>query len=587
MPEARTIRRTAQARILVVDDEAVNLRLAEAMLHSDGHDCVVSVQDPHQVLAHYAQAPTDLIVLDLNMPHLDGYAVMEQLAGLNDPLLPPILVLTAQRSKDHLVRALAAGARDFVSKPFDRVELLLRVRNLLDAHLAHRRLYEQRNVLEQVVRERTKALHHSRLEVVQRLGRAAEYRDEETGNHILRMSHTAALLARAAGWTEQACELLLHAAPMHDIGKIGIPDRILLKPGKLDADEWQIMKTHAEIGAQLLDGGDSELLHLAREVALTHHERWDGSGYPQGLAGEAIPQSGRVCALADVFDALTSARPYKKPWKVEAAIELIQAESGRHFEPRLVSIFVQQVPAILEIHSRFSDPAERVQVPRVPSELENLNAELTRMSARLISAQEEERRRISRELHDQVGQVLTALKIQLGALAAGDASMTPVLAPVRELADEALRQARDLTASLHPHLLEDLGLAPALRALIERFVRPSGLEVELYCELKPPRGPKEAELVAFRIVQESLTNVVRHANARTAWVRLNTAGGCLKVEVQDDGEGSSGYSTWFDSDGKASLGVAGMRDRAHELGGEFHMESTAGDGTTVRAQLPW
>ncbi len=355
MPEAMPTHDDAAARILVVDDEPTNLKLADAMLRSDGYSDIVLLQDPRELPARYAEAPADLILLDLNMPHLDGYAVMARLKALGDPLLPPILVLTAQGSHEHLLRSLAAGARDFVTKPFDRAELLMRVRNLLDAHLAHRLLYQQRDVLEEMVRQRTQELHRSRLQVVQRLGRAAEFRDEETGNHILRMSHTAVVLAQAAGWSEHDCELLLHAAPMHDIGKIGIPDVILLKPGKLDADEWRVMKTHAEIGARILDGADSELLEMGRQVALTHHEKWDGSGYPHGLAGVAIPQVGRICALADVFDALTAERPYKKAWTVEAALALIQAESGRHFDPALVPLFLARLPAILAIRDRYSD----------------------------------------------------------------------------------------------------------------------------------------------------------------------------------------------------------------------------------------
>ena len=358
MPDATPTHDTAAARILVVDDEPTNLKLADAMLRSDGYRELVLVQDPRELLARYAEAPADLILLDLNMPHLDGYAVMAQLKALGDPLLPPILVLTAQASHEHLLRSLTAGARDFVTKPFDRAELLMRVRNLLDAHLAHRLLYQQRDVLEEMVRLRTQELHRSRLQVVQRLGRAAEFRDEETGNHILRMSHTAVVLAQAAGWSEHDCELLLHAAPMHDIGKIGIPDVILLKPGKLDADEWRVMKTHAEIGARILDGADSDLLEMGRQVALTHHEKWDGSGYPQGLAGAAIPQVGRICALADVFDALTAERPYKKAWTVEAALALIQAESGRHFDPDLVPLFLARLPAILAIRDRYSDATQ-------------------------------------------------------------------------------------------------------------------------------------------------------------------------------------------------------------------------------------
>jgi len=342
--------------ILIVDDEAANLKLLDRMLRAQGYTNLELVDDPRQVIERYRANRPDLILLDINMPHLDGYQVMAQLKALNDPLLPPIIILTAQRSMDYLLRSLAAGARDFLGKPFDVNELLMRVRNLLDAQLAHRLVHDQKAVLEDMVRQRTEELRSTRLQVVQRLGMAAEYRDEETGNHILRMSHISTLLARAIGWSEADCELMLNASPMHDIGKIGIPDAILLKPGKFEPPEWEIMKTHAVIGGKLLDGDDSDLMRMAREIALNHHEKWDGSGYPNGLAGEAIPQSGRIAALADVFDALVSERPYKKAWTVEAAVNLIKENSGKHFDPQLVAVFMQQLPGILAIRERFSEP---------------------------------------------------------------------------------------------------------------------------------------------------------------------------------------------------------------------------------------
>ncbi|MGB4361068.1 MAG: HD domain-containing phosphohydrolase [Rhodoferax sp.] len=342
--------------ILIVDDEPANLKLLDKMLGGQGYQNLVLVADPREVIDRYRKARPDLILLDINMPHLDGYQVMAQLKALNDPLLPPIVILTAQHGKDYLLRALAAGARDFIGKPFDRNELLMRVRNLLDAQLAHRMVHDQKAVLEEMVRARTEELHRTRLQVVQRLGMAAEYRDEETGYHILRMSHVCALLARAVGWSELDCDLILNASPMHDIGKIGIPDAIMLKPGKFEPHEWDIMKTHAAIGGKLLDGDDSTLMRMAREIAVTHHEKWDGSGYPNGLAGAAIPQSGRIAALADVFDALTSVRPYKKAWTVEAAVELITANSGQHFDPQLVEVFLQELPGIVAIRERFAEP---------------------------------------------------------------------------------------------------------------------------------------------------------------------------------------------------------------------------------------
>lgn len=339
----------------MVDDEAANLKLLNKLLSAEGYHHLVLIEDPREVIGHYQQAPVDLILLDINMPYMDGYQVMEALKDLGDPIPPPILVLTAQHSKEYLVRALSSGARDFVTKPFDRNELLMRVSNLLDAHLAQRMLHDQKQVLEQMVVDRTEKLTNTRLQVVQRLGRAAEYRDEETGNHILRMSHISALIAKGLGWNKADCALLLTASPMHDIGKIGIPDAILLKPGRFDADEWTIMQTHAMIGAELLTGDDSELLQMAHSIALTHHEKWDGSGYPNGLSGENIPLVGRITALADVFDALTSERPYKKAWSVEDSVNLIKESRGSHFDPQLVDLFLAGLPEVLKIRERFSE----------------------------------------------------------------------------------------------------------------------------------------------------------------------------------------------------------------------------------------
>ena len=346
------------SRILIVDDEPSNLKLLDKMLRGQGYPPPELVQDPREVLPRYHAARPDLILLDINMPHLDGFQVLDQLKALDDPLLPPVIVITAQHHREALLRALAAGARDFIGKPFDRAELVMRVRNLLDAHLAHRMLHDRKAVLEGMVRERTEALYQTQLQVVRRLGRAAEYRDNETGNHILRMSQVSAVLARSLGWDAARCELLLHASPMHDIGKIGIPDAILLKPGRLDPDEMTVMRTHAAIGAELLSGDDSALLQLASLIALTHHEKWDGTGYPNGLAGEAIPQAGRIVAVADVFDALTSTRPYKRAWPVEEAVAFLREQSGSHFDPEVVEHFLRRLPEVLAIGGRYADPGE-------------------------------------------------------------------------------------------------------------------------------------------------------------------------------------------------------------------------------------
>lgn len=343
----------SQARIFAIDDEPSNLKLLEKILTHQGYATPIMIQDSRQVIPRYLDARPDLILLDINMPHFDGYEILEQLRQLHDPLLPPVVVLTAQNGKEDLLKALAAGARDFVSKPFFRVELLMRVRNLLDAQIAHRHLHDNHALLEQLVEERTRELNEARIQVVQCLGRAAEYRDNETGLHISRMSRYSALLAKYLGCSDVQCELLLYASQMHDIGKIGIPDFILLKPGKFNDDEWAIMKTHCSIGAKVLEHGNSPLIFMARQIALTHHEKWNGSGYPLGLLGDSIPLEGRIVAVADVFDALTSDRPYKKAWDVNDAVDLIREGSGSHFDPSIVEVFLTHLDELLEIRSLF------------------------------------------------------------------------------------------------------------------------------------------------------------------------------------------------------------------------------------------
>lgn len=347
-----------QARIFIIDDEPANLKLLDKLLASQGYSQFVLIQDPREVLDRYREARPDLILLDINMPHLDGYQVMEQLKALRDPLMPPIVILTAQHGYDHMLKALALGARDFVGKPFNRVELLMRVRNLLEAQLAHRLVHDQKSVLEEMVHVRTEELRQTRLQVVQHLGRAAEYRDNETGLHIIRMSQVSAVLAGSIGCLGSMCELMLHASPMHDIGKIGIPDAILLKPGKLTPDEFEIMKTHATIGANMLGGNDAELLTLARTIAISHHEKWDGSGYPNGLAGKDIPMAGRIVAVADVFDALTSARPYKKAWPMDDAVAFVKKNAGKHFDPEVVTHFLLRLPEIIAISKFHAEPVD-------------------------------------------------------------------------------------------------------------------------------------------------------------------------------------------------------------------------------------
>lgn len=343
--------------ILIVDDELANVKLLERMLSVAGYKNIVCTQESQQALQLCKDHKPDLILLDLNMPELDGYEVMEQLKEAFGLELFPILVLTAQHAQNFRQRALESGARDYVTKPFDVKELLSRVRNLLEVQMAHKYMARQNETLEQKVLERTRMLNETQLQIVRRLGRAAEYRDEETGLHIIRMSKISEVLARAVGMSDETCNLLLNASPMHDIGKIGIPDQILLKPGKFEAEEWEIMKKHAQIGADILSGDNSELIQMAYEIALTHHEKWNGSGYPNGLSGEKIPLVGRITALADVFDALVSVRPYKKAWSNEDALELIRSESGEHFDPKLVELFFENLDVILAIEEDYAEPA--------------------------------------------------------------------------------------------------------------------------------------------------------------------------------------------------------------------------------------
>jgi len=346
----------SKASILVVDDEESNVRLIKSVLETKDYEKIIAVTDSREVLDVCKENHIDLILLDINMPYMDGYEVMDQLQDYYQALMPPVLVLTAQASTEFKKKAFDRGARDYVTKPFSIDEILSRVKNLLQVQLMHEQLENQNHMLELKVKERTQEIFQTRLEVVRRLGRAAEYRDNETGFHIVRMSKISMLLGQACGMGDYQADLLLNASPMHDIGKIGIPDHILLKPGKLDAEEWGIMKTHAEIGANILSGGGSDLLDMASEIAMTHHEKWDGSGYPSNLEGEAIPLSGRISAVADVFDALTSERPYKKAWAVEDAVEFMAKQSNKHFDPMLIKYFNDLLPDIMNVKEKYSEP---------------------------------------------------------------------------------------------------------------------------------------------------------------------------------------------------------------------------------------
>ena len=331
------------ARILIVDDQPSNVLLLEGILHEEDYTGCRSVTDSRQVLPVFLEYRPDLILLDLQMPYLDGFEIMKQLRGrapTGDFL--PILVLTADITPETKRRALAGGATDFLTKPFDAIEVILRIRNLLQTRMLHLQLEGQNQLLEQKVRERTAELEETQNEILERLALAAEYRDDDTGEHTKRVGRMSAQIALALGLPEAEVELIRRAAPLHDVGKIAIPDSILLKPGRLTPEEFEQMKTHTTLGAKMLSGGRFPLLQRAEEIAFTHHERWDGTGYML-LHGETIPVAGRIVAVADVFDALTHERPYKRAWLQEVAIEEIKHQSSQHFDPRMVEAFLEVI----------------------------------------------------------------------------------------------------------------------------------------------------------------------------------------------------------------------------------------------------
>jgi putative two-component system response regulator len=349
-------------QILVVDDEYQNLFLMHDFLVPLGYQVSIAGEGSEAIQmareGHY-----DVVLLDINMPGMDGFEVLTRLRSQEETKFTPIVMVTGQGELEHRVRALDLGADDFLTKPVDWMELKARVRSLVKVkayhdHMLHhqRQLEDEVNRRTQELRRATAKLHeaHSKLkeaslDTIYRLCRAAEYRDENTGGHIKRMSEYAAAVGRRMGLNERTVEGILYAAPMHDVGKIGIPDRILLKPGKLIEEEWEIMKQHTLIGARILEGSSGGFISLAAVIALTHHERWDGKGYPNGLHSRQIPLVGRITAIADVFDAMTSMRPYKQPFSLKTACAIIEDSRGTHFDPAVVDAFLSIKEEILAI----------------------------------------------------------------------------------------------------------------------------------------------------------------------------------------------------------------------------------------------
>jgi putative two-component system response regulator len=363
--------------ILIVDDYPQNIKLLEAYLLPCGYE-LLKAASGEEALAKLVGNQIDLILLDVMMPDIDGFEVTRRIRQDDNNHLLPIILVTALRETEDRVKGIEAGCDDFISKPVDKTELLARIRSLLKIKDYNDLRSNYQKELECEVNKRTGELKHASdrlraasLDTIFRLSVASEYKDQDTGSHIKRMSRYCAAVARRMGLDENTVTAILHAAPMHDIGKIGIPDKILAKPGKLDLVEQEIMKLHTVIGAKILSGSDEEFIKLGGVIALSHHEKWDGSGYPNGLKGTAIPISGRIAAIADVFDALTSRRPYKEPFSLEKSLVIIKSWRGSYFDPEVVDTFIAILDEILAIKKEYEkDNHEAFDVPELKSLLQ-------------------------------------------------------------------------------------------------------------------------------------------------------------------------------------------------------------------------
>jgi putative two-component system response regulator len=342
-----------EMKIVSIDDNENNLFLIEAICSEMGLN-VISFSDPLEALMYVLQNHTDMILIDYMMPNLNGLEFVKEFRNTNKTI--PIVMITAAGDDDNIHKdAFEFGVNDFLKKPVNSVLFKARVLNLLNSYQNRMLIEDKAKLLESEVKKATQRLIQREHETLNILGKTAEYKDPETASHVARVAHYSKLIARELGLDEKEQELIFYAAPFHDLGKVGIEDKILLKPGKLDNEEFDIMKTHAMIGYEILKDSNSEYLQSGAQIALTHHEKYNGRGYPKGLVGDEIPIFGRIVAVVDVFDALTSNRPYKKAWSFEDALNLLKEESGQHFDPKIVDIFINNVEEIKEIYSSFEE----------------------------------------------------------------------------------------------------------------------------------------------------------------------------------------------------------------------------------------
>jgi putative two-component system response regulator len=345
-------------KVVIIDDVQINVTLLQHLVRKLPDCEPIGFTDSVAALAWCLNNDPDLVIVDFMMPDINGIELVEKFRIRYAD--SPVLMVTANHEAEVRLQALQSGVTDFLNKPVNNIEFLARAKNMLALRRSHKELRDRATWLADEVRMAKALIVKQEHETIFSLAKAAEYRDPETGAHIIRMAHFSKHIARILGLSQDKQDLLLEAAPMHDIGKVGTPDAILLKPGRLTPDEFAVMKQHTIIGHQVLSVCQSPRLQLAAEIAWTHHEKFDGSGYPRGLAGEAIPLYGRIVAVADVFDALTSSRPYKKAWTVEATLELIKASSGTHFEPACVDAFFTEFDEILTIKAKFADEAKSI-----------------------------------------------------------------------------------------------------------------------------------------------------------------------------------------------------------------------------------